>query len=63
MATASALFVIVVGTLLAVGLAWLLLSGILRVTFHRARSALRRIAERRRAARKEADRRAGERRT
>ena len=58
----TALLVIVVGTVLAVALGWLLLSGILRMTFHRARTVLRRLAERRRAARTAADRRAAERR-
>ena len=58
----TGLFVFVVGTALAVGLGWLLLSGILRITFHRARTALRRLKERRQAARSEADRRASERR-
>jgi hypothetical protein len=58
----TALVVIVLGTALAVAIGWLLLSGILRMTFHRARTALRRLRERRSAARAEADRRASERR-
>ena len=58
----TGLFVFVVGTVLAVALGWLVLSGILRMTFHRARTALRRLKERRQAARSEADRRAHERR-
>jgi hypothetical protein len=58
----TGLFVFVVGTVVAVALGWLLLNGILRMAFHRARTALRRLKERRRAARSEADRRASERR-
>jgi hypothetical protein len=58
----TALVAIVLGTALAVAIGWLLLSGILRMTFHRARTALRRLRERRGAARAEADRRANERR-
>ncbi len=58
----TALLVIVVGTLFAVALGWLLLSGILRMTFHRARTVLRRLVERRRGVRAEPDRRAAERR-
>jgi hypothetical protein len=58
----TALLAIVLGTVLAVGLGWLILSGILRMTFHRARTALRRMRERRSATRAEADRRAAERR-
>lgn len=59
---ATAFLAIVLGTALAVLLGWLLLSGILRMTFHRARTALRRLKDRRSAARAERDRRASERR-
>jgi hypothetical protein len=59
---ATALLAVVLGTALAVVLGWLVLSGILRVTFHRARTALRRLRERRRAVRDAADRRASDRR-
>ena len=58
----TAFLAIVLGTALAVAIAWLVLSGILRMTFHRARTALRRLRERRRMERVEADRRATERR-
>ena len=58
----TAILAIVLGTVLAVALGWLLLSGILRMTFHRARTALRRLRERRTATRAESDRRARERR-
>jgi hypothetical protein len=57
------LVVAVGGIALGVGLARLLLSGLLAVTFKRARSAIRRMVERRRTPRPDAvDRRADERR-
>ena len=59
----TAFLAIVVGSALAVAIGWLVLSGVLRMTFHRARTALRRLRERRSATREESDRRASERRS
>jgi len=42
-----ALATIVLGLVVGVGLAWLALSGLLAVAFHRARTFLRRITQRR----------------
>ena len=44
-----ALVTILLGLLLGVGLAWLVLSGVMALAFHRARTLLRRIAQRRHA--------------
>ena len=46
-----------IGIVVAFGLAWLILSGVLAVTFRRARTAIRRIIDRRREARPEGERR------
>jgi hypothetical protein len=52
-----------IGLGLGVALAWLILSGILAMTFRRARTLIRRMIERRREARPGGERRdAGERR-
>ena len=56
------LAVIVGAIALGIGLGWLLLHGLLRAAFHRARAVVRRIAERRRSQRQAAERREGERR-
>jgi len=52
-----------IGLVLGVGLAWLILSGILAMTFRRARTMIRRMIERRREARPGSERRGRERRT
>jgi hypothetical protein len=57
-----ALLAALLGLVLGVGLAWLILSGVLAMTFHRARTAIRRMVERRRAARPGSERRGRERR-
>jgi hypothetical protein len=58
-----ALATIVIGLVVGVGLAWLVLSGLLAVAFRRARTFLRRMTQRRRTARPDApDRRHDERR-
>jgi hypothetical protein len=46
-----ALATIVVGLILGVGLAWLLLSGLLSIAFRRARTLLRRMTQRRQSPR------------
>jgi len=46
-----------IGIVVAFGLAWLILSGVLAVTFRRARTAIRRMIDRRREARPEGERR------
>jgi len=46
-----AIVTVVLGLVIALGLAWLALSGVLALAFRRARTFLRRIAERRRAPR------------
>jgi hypothetical protein len=63
LATLQALFAVVVGVVVAVVLAWLVLSGLFAATFRRARTLLRRAIERRRLPRPGAgDRRTAERR-
>jgi hypothetical protein len=58
-----ALATIVVGLVLGVGLAWLVLSGLLAIAFHRARTLLRRMTQRRQSPRSDSpDRRHEERR-
>ncbi|PYQ07595.1 MAG: hypothetical protein DMF83_08995 [Acidobacteria bacterium] len=57
-----ALLAALVGLVLGVGLAWLILSGVLAMSFQRARTAIRRMVERRRAARPGSERRGQERR-
>jgi len=57
-----ALLVALIGLVLAVGLAWLILSGVLLMTFQKARKIIRRIIERRREARPGSERRGQERR-
>lgn len=49
-----ALVSVVVGLALALGLAWLVLSGLLALAFHRARTFLRRMTQRRQAERPDA---------
>jgi hypothetical protein len=49
-----ALGTIVLGLVLGVGLAWLILSGLLAVAFRRARTFLRRLTQRRQAPRPDA---------
>jgi hypothetical protein len=49
-----ALLTILLGLVLALGLAWLVLSGVLAIAFRRARTFLRRMAERRQAQRPDA---------
>ena len=44
-----ALATVVIGLVVGVGLAWLVLSGLLAVAFRRARTFLRRMTEERRA--------------
>jgi uncharacterized membrane protein YccC len=57
-----ALLAALVGLVLGVGLAWLILSGVLAMTFRRARTMIRRMIERRREARPGSERRGEERR-
>ena len=58
-----ALLIALLGLVIAIGLAWLILSGVMALAFHRARTFLRRVADRRRLARPDArDRRHLERR-
>jgi hypothetical protein len=54
--------VFLAGTALAVGLAWLVLSGVLLATFRKARLVVRRLVERRATDRGTADRRGADRR-
>jgi hypothetical protein len=57
-----ALLAALAGLAIGVGLAWLVLSGVLAMTFRRARTAIRRMIERRRERRPGRERRADERR-
>ncbi len=57
-----ALLVALVGLVVGVGLAWLILSGVLAMAFQRARTLIRRMIERRREARPGSERRGQERR-
>ena len=50
------------GLVLGTGLAWLILSGVLAMTFRRTRAMIRRIIERRREVRGGRERRASDRR-
>jgi len=49
-----ALASVVLGLVVALGLAWLVLSGLLAIAFRRARTFLRRITQRRRSERPDA---------
>ena len=51
-----------IGIVVAFGLAWLILSGVLAVTFRKARTLIRRMVERRREARPGSERRDTQRR-
>jgi hypothetical protein len=57
-----ALLAALIGLVVSVGLAWLILSGVLAMTFQRARRMIRRMIERRREARPGGERREQERR-
>ncbi len=57
-----ALLAALIGLVVGVGLAWLILSGLLAMTFRRARTMIRRMIERRREARPGSERRGRERR-
>ncbi len=57
-----ALLAALIGLVVGVGLAWLILSGVLAMTFRRARTMIRRIIERRRESRPGSERRGTERR-
>jgi hypothetical protein len=57
-----ALLAALISLALAVALGWLILSGVLAMTFRRARTMIRRMIERRRAAREGKERRGAERR-
>jgi uncharacterized membrane protein YccC len=57
-----ALLAALIGLVVGVGLAWLILSGLLAMTFRRARTMIRRMIERRREARPGSERRGSERR-
>ena len=57
-----ALLVALIGLVIGVGLAWLILSGVLAMTFQRARMMIRRMIERRRESRPGSERRGQERR-
>jgi len=57
-----ALLAALIGLVVGVGLAWLILSGVLAMTFRRARTMIRRMIERRREARPGSERRGSERR-
>lgn len=52
-----ALLAALLGLVLATALAWLVLSGVLAMTFRRARTLIRRMVERRRGARPGSERR------
>jgi hypothetical protein len=52
-----ALLAALLGLVLAVALAWLVLSGVLAMTFRKARTLIRRMVERRRDARPGSERR------
>ena len=58
----AAILVAVVGALLALVLGRAFLAAVLRATFHRARTIVRRLVDRRAAPRADADRRQAERR-
>jgi len=55
-----ALLAALAGLVIAVALAWLVLSGVLAMTFRRARTAIRRLIERRREPRAGSERRESE---
>jgi len=57
-----ALLVALIGLVLGVGLAWLILSGVLAMAFQKARTLIRRMIERRGEARPGSERRGQERR-
>lgn len=57
-----ALLAALLGLALAVGLGWLILSGVFAMTFQRARMMIRRMIERRREGRPGSERRGQERR-
>ena len=57
-----ALLAALISLALAVALGWLILSGVLAMTFRRARTMIRRIIERRRESRPGSERRGTERR-
>jgi len=57
-----ALLAALISLVLAVGLGWLILSGVLAMTFQRARMMIRRIIDRRREGRPGSERRGAERR-
>lgn len=57
-----ALLAALVGLAVGVGFAWLILSGVLAMTFRRARTMIRRMIQRRREARPGRERRGNERR-
>ena len=57
-----ALLAALISLALAVALGWLILSGVLAMTFRRARTIIRRMIERRRAGREGKERRGSERR-
>jgi len=57
-----ALLAALISLALAVALGWLILSGVLAMTFRRARTMIRRMIERRRAGREGKERRGSERR-
>lgn len=57
-----ALLVALASLVIAMALGWLLLSGVLAMTFRRARTAIRRMIERRRASRPGSERRESDRR-
>jgi len=57
-----ALLVALIGLVLGVGLAWLILSGVLAIAFQKARTLIRRMIERRGEARPGSERRGQQRR-
>ena len=57
-----ALLAALAGLVVGVALAWLLLSGVLAMTFRKARTLIRRMVERRREGRPGSERRGNERR-
>jgi hypothetical protein len=56
----TALVIGVVGLVVGLGLAWLILSGVLSMAFKKVRVIVRRIRDRRHAPRPEADRRSSD---
>lgn len=58
----GALLAALIGLIVGVGLAWLVLSGVLAMTFRRARTMIRRMIQRRREPRPGSERRGSERR-